>query len=68
MLIISNQKHFNSKLKMESIPIANNSTVTAHLAALSSGKRLAWMFHVFKSAEQLSVLTTVRNVDRDPQI
>lgn len=50
MLIISKQKHFNGKLKMESISIANNSTVTAHLAVLSSGKHLAWLFHVFRNA------------------
>lgn len=49
MLIIPNQKRFNSKLKMQSISTANNSTVTANLAVLSWGKHLAWLIHVFNT-------------------
>lgn len=49
MLIPPNQKHFNSKLKMQSISTANNSTVTANLAVLSLGKHLAWLIHVLNT-------------------
>lgn len=50
MLIISNHKHFNCKLKMESIPAANNSTVAANLAAWRSRKHLAWLPRVLDAS------------------
>lgn len=51
MQIISNQKHFNSKLKMERISAANNSPVTVNPVVLSSGKHLARLLHVLNPTE-----------------